>query len=46
MFTYYYIDNYGIRTTAEFAYDRDVEYLKSRVENGEFRELVILKRVF
>ena len=42
MFTYYYIDKYDIQTPMSFAYDRDMEYLKSRVQNGEFKELVIV----
>lgn len=46
MFTYYYIDNLGLKTTTDFAYNRDLAYLKSRVANGEYRELIIVKRFF
>lgn len=46
MFIYYYIDKYGIKTTVDFAFDRDLEYLESKVKNGQYKELVIEERVF
>lgn len=46
MFTYYFIDKYGLETPTEMAYDSDMEYLKSLVENGEYKELIISKRFF
>ena len=46
MFTYHFIDNLGLATPADFAFDSDMEYLKSRVVSGEYKELVIVKRFF
>ena len=46
MFTYHFIDNYGITTPTDFAFDKDMEYLKSRVTSGEYKKLVIVKRFF
>lgn len=46
MFTYYFIDNLGLRTTSDFAYDKDLEYLEGKVKAGEYQELVIVKRIF
>lgn len=46
MFIYHFIDNYGIETPDDFAYDSDMEYLQKRVKKGEFKKLVIVKRVF
>ena len=46
MFTYYFIDKYGVPTTTDFAYNRDIDYLKSRVTSGEYRAFIIVKRFF
>jgi len=46
MFTYCFIDKYGIETLTDFAYDRDYDYLQSRVNNGEYKALIILSRIF
>lgn len=44
MFTYCFIDNLGLRTITEVAYDKDMTYLESLVASGEYKELVIIKR--
>ena len=46
MFTYCFIDKYDIETPIDFAYNRDLSYLESRVASGEFKKLIILKRFF
>ena len=46
MFTYYFIDKYGIPTTTDFAYDKDMDYLNSRVASGECQAIIIVKRFF
>lgn len=46
MFTYCFVDNYGFKTPVDFAYNRDMEYLQSLVEKGEYRELIIIERFF
>lgn len=46
MFTYCFIDKYGIETPTDFAYNRDLSYLESRVTSGEFKKLIIIKRYF
>ena len=46
MFTYYFIDNYGINAGAEVAFDKDLPYLQSLVKKGKYRELVIIRRFF
>ena len=46
MFTYCFVDKYGIQTPTEFAYDRDMEYLKNKVDNIKYFELIILSRIF
>ena len=46
MFIYHFIDKYGISTPADFAYNKDMDYLKSLVESGEYQELVIDSRIF
>lgn len=46
MFTYCFIDNLGLKTPTDFAFDRDYNYLQSRVEAGEFKALIILSRIF
>lgn len=46
MFTYCYLDKYGIETPLEFAFNRDLPYLEGRVANGEFQKLIIVKRIF
>ena len=46
MFTFYFIDNYGINVGLDFAFNRDLEYLQSLVEQGKYKELVIVKRFF
>ena len=46
MFTYHFIDKYGIDTPTDFAYNRNLDYLKSLVELGEYQELVIDSRIF
>ena len=42
MFTYCFIDNYGLKTPADIALKKDMEYLLSKVESGEFKELQII----
>ena len=46
MFTYYFIDKYGVPTTTDFAYDKDMDYLNSRVASGEYQAIIIVKRFF
>ena len=46
MFTYCFIDRYGIETPAEFAYNRDLEYLESLVDGKKYMALKILSRIF
>lgn len=46
MFTYCYIDNLGIRTPASFAFNKDLESLKKRVEDGQYQELIIIQVIF
>ena len=46
MFTYHFIDKYGIDTPTDFAYNRDMDYLKSLVTSGKYQALVIESRIF
>lgn len=46
MFTFCFVDNNGFRTPSDFAFNRDMEYLQSLVDKGEYKELIILSRVF
>ena len=46
MFTYYFIDNYNIPLPMEYAYNRDLSYLKSLVEQGKYKQLIICTRFF
>lgn len=46
MFTYYFIDNLGLRTVTEFAYDKDMAYLESLVALKQYKSLVIVERFF
>lgn len=46
MFSYCYIDKYGIKTPADIAFEKDLAYLESKIANGTFKKLVILKKFF
>lgn len=46
MFTYCFIDKYGLSTPAEMGFDKDMKYLKSKVDGINFIELKILSRIF
>ena len=46
MFTYCFVDNYGIETPVEIGFEKDLKYLESLVTNGEYKELKILSKIF
>ena len=46
MFTYCFIDKYGIETPTDFAYNRDMEYLQSLVDCEKYIALKVISRIF
>lgn len=46
MFNYYFINNNNIATTINIGYNTELQYLKSLIIQGKYKELVITKRFF